>query len=701
LERLRSNVHYLKELGVAPEKLPAIIALVPSCLNLKPARIKETVDAMDEMFGTGAGVEALTKNCRIVMHNISGMRQSYNYLLSIGFTRERVQLNTRFIMRNANRILRPRAEFLKAKNVDVVDDISWILTSEVEVAIAMSRRGQHQRNSLMWLLACVCCFALGLLSSYANTFSLSSFQEKAIEVKSNLLRATPSTWHLPPVRSDNQTEDYARGIILCLHNGIVAMGVSLIRELRCLGNTELIQVYHCFPDEMSDESRALLTRNDSRVEIVDVCTEILAKRGPENLFLGNAKTAKAFQNYWIKPLALYHTKIREVILVDGDAVMMRDPAVLRSMSGYVRTGTTFFRDRIAKMNRFLNKKTEDGKPYIKYLVDSFEYEKLGLTEPEPSEKLKKMFSWRGDTGHEMDSSMVLVDKTRAGKALEVLKELIFNTRFHLQFSWGDKEAFWLAYELAHQEYFFSPWGLSLLESVPNNDLAHPNTMCGSMAHFLPTENETDTSELLYVNGKALLEPFPSGVEKTVKGKKSRMFNLNPNHLTPRYRYEEFDLATSKSFECMDNLGSVPLPHQECMEIVWPRHKADCDMIMEARKQLQQSGTTVSGIPCSIDGEALLRLNSRSLDVYKKHGVDTPPGRGSNMDVKKKMEFFLDVLKVHDSSSPENKGLPLAEKLFLNRRYNNTYRHALDTFTASEIAQLNALMSEHHVGVSNQ
>ncbi|OWZ21580.1 RxLR effector protein [Phytophthora megakarya] len=338
------------------------------------------------------------------------------------------------------------------------------------------------------------------------------------------------------------------------------MGVSLIRELRCLGNTELIQVYHCFPEEMSDESRALLTRNDSRVEIVDVCSEILAKKGPENLFLGNVKTAKAFQNYWIKPLALYHTKLREVILVDGDAVLMRDPAVLRLMSGYKRTGTTFFRDRIAKMNRFLNKRTDTGKPYIRYLVDSFDYKKLGLTGPEPSEELKKMFSWRGDTGHEMDSSMVLVDKTRAGKALEVLKELIFNTRFKLQFSWGDKESFWLAYELAHQEYFFSPWGLSLLESVPNNDLAHPNTMCGSMAHFLPSENETDTSELLYVNGKALLEPFPSGVEKTVKGKKSRMFNLNPNHLTPRYRYHEFDLATSKSFECMDNLGAVPLPH---------------------------------------------------------------------------------------------------------------------------------------------
>lgn len=233
---------------------------------------------------------------------------------------------------------------------------------------------RHNRNTLAWLLACVCCFALGLMASYASTFSLSRIQETAVQVKSNLLRARPSAWHQPQslhrqeVNGSNVTvlqpskDDYQRGFILCLHNGIVAMGVSLIRELRCLGNNEIVQVYHCFPEEMSDENRALLTRNDSRVEIVDVCTEILAKKGKDNLFLGEVKTAKAFQNYWIKPLALYYTKLKEVILLDGDAVIMRDPAVLRTMSGYVRTGTTFFRDRIAKMNRFLNKKTQEGSP---------------------------------------------------------------------------------------------------------------------------------------------------------------------------------------------------------------------------------------------------------------------------------------------------------------------------------------------------
>ncbi|RLN06679.1 hypothetical protein BBJ28_00018255 [Nothophytophthora sp. Chile5] len=60
-----------------------------------------------------------------------------------------------------------------------------------------------------------------------------------------------------------------KGIVMCMHNAAVPMGLSLVRELRCLGNQELIQMYHCFPEEMSDRSRQLLLETDSRLEIVD------------------------------------------------------------------------------------------------------------------------------------------------------------------------------------------------------------------------------------------------------------------------------------------------------------------------------------------------------------------------------------------------------------------------------------------------
>ncbi|KAE9330653.1 hypothetical protein PF008_g15681 [Phytophthora fragariae] len=119
--------------------------------------------------------------------------------------------------------------------------------------------------------------------------------------------------------------------------------------------------------------------------------------------------------------------------------------------------------------------------------------------------------------------------------------------------------------------------------------------------------------------------------------------------------------------------------QACMVAVWPKHQPDCDSVVNARKQ----------------------INRRTLDVYDKYGVKEPPGRGSTMDVDKKLDFFLEMLKVHDLSSPENKDLTQSEKMLMNCCFNNTYRHAAGTFTASEFDTLKALMHAHQVGVSNQ
>ncbi|KAF4034157.1 mTERF [Phytophthora infestans] len=130
IEKLQANVDYLEELGVPCEFIPVITARVPQFLGLKTTRIKETVDAVDVMFGDGAGVEALLRNSRIVMHNVSGIRRAYNFLLSVGFTVERLKQCTRFVMRSEKFILRPRAKFLETKGVNVVSSSSWILMTE-------------------------------------------------------------------------------------------------------------------------------------------------------------------------------------------------------------------------------------------------------------------------------------------------------------------------------------------------------------------------------------------------------------------------------------------------------------------------------------------------------------------------------------------------------------------------------------------
>lgn len=112
--------------------------------------------------------------------------------------------------------------------------------------------------------------------------------------------------------------------------------------------------------------------------------------------------------------------------------------------------------------------------------------------------------------------MLAIDKTRSSKPLQVLWYLATKARFLYDSSWDDKESFWLAFEFAHQNYSFSPWGVSVVSSSTNHDVEeHPDTLCGSIAQFLPTQeavsDPSSSPELLYVNGRALLEPFPEGI----------------------------------------------------------------------------------------------------------------------------------------------------------------------------------------------
>ncbi|GAB9476448.1 hypothetical protein Gpo141_00013513 [Globisporangium polare] len=373
----------------------------------------------------------------------------------------------------------------------------------------------------------------------------------ALQTAAATAAETPATtaWKVPVFDTSVSRK---KGVVLCLHDGVIAMGLSLIKELRCLGNTELVQVYHCLPDELSEESRALLLRNDDRVEIIDVCTD-LVERNEISMWL-----AMKFKNWWIKPLAMHHTTLEEPILMDADAVLLKDPAVLRTTAGYKRSGTTFFYDRVMGCGLYFNKQVA-GVQLLKKMVQNFNYTAFGLEGPAPSQHLLNTYAYAEKTCHEQDSSMVALNKPRTTKALEVLWFLITIERLEHEFSWGDKESFWIAFELAQSDYFFSPWGSAVVSSTQSNDMKlHSNTLCGSLAQYLP---ENDTSpEVLYVNGKAMLEPYPEGVDALRRSGINNLYNTNPTHVVPRQpRTENRRSAGTFYGECMVGLGSTPLP----------------------------------------------------------------------------------------------------------------------------------------------
>ncbi|CEG44097.1 hypothetical protein PPTG_11066 [Plasmopara halstedii] len=410
-------------------------------------------------------------------------------------------------------------------------------------------------RSMKWMYA-VYIFLLGGLLFFI-AFVTKHLEQTSPKKVNTITRANWKT--KTALRLEEISEPRDKGIIMCMNDESVPMGLSLVRELRCLGNQELIQVYHCFRDEISNSSISLLLEVDENLEIVDACSD-LVQRG-----LLTENKARHFRSWWIKPLAMYHTHIKEVLLLDVDDIFMRDPAVLRTTEGYERTGTTFFYDRVLSSNEFFNQDI-NGTQYLQHLLNTFDYEHYGLPpglSPSPHLDPNTSFVWTRQTSHEQDSSLVAIDKSRAGQAINVMFYLITEQRFIREFSYGDKETFWISFELAKQEYFFSPWGVGDISSSTNRDMEkHNDSLCGSIVQYMPVQDSV--AEFLYVNGKALLNPFPVPIEKLGEVSRNVLFNINPTHLTPRQKRRpngssKTEYTGTYAMECLIGFGAEPLP----------------------------------------------------------------------------------------------------------------------------------------------
>ncbi|RHY27909.1 hypothetical protein DYB32_006443 [Aphanomyces invadans] len=326
-----------------------------------------------------------------------------------------------------------------------------------------------------------------------------------------------------------------------MFDSMLPIGISLIQELRRMGNRDLVQVYHCLA-ELSPLSLRLLHRADAYVEVVDVCADFVA----QDKFTWTE--ARRFRNFFIKPLALVHTRLEEVILLDADDILFVDPATLWDVDAYKATGTMFFYDREIVEDTFMRLKYTHVDPTTNNVVDEntlqqmfrlFEFDRFGLHRPiGPSPRTASSLVYTNQSAHEQDSSIVVVDKRRHPRAMDVLWFLITNWRFRFpKYSWGDKENFWLAYELSQSPYSFSPHAATAAGVVQPHD---PLTVCGEIAHYFPTSPNTT---LLHINGNALINPYTktnaiNGYDKAFRPSKLDLLVRS----VPTHRWEKFFLV---------------------------------------------------------------------------------------------------------------------------------------------------------------
>jgi len=324
-----------------------------------------------------------------------------------------------------------------------------------------------------------------------------------------------------------------RGIVICAGDGHFKYAISTIDTLRNIIKTDLpVEIFYNGEEDLSVENRRKFQ------EYKDVYVSDISKyfdNGP--LTIGG---------WAIKPFSILASRFQEVLLMDADAMYLRDPSILFDDPGYLETGTVFFRDRT------LFPGPHDGSEWLK----------SWMVEPMPETRALRY--WNEETAHEVESSTVVIDKSKTLLGLlavckfneqEIRDEVVYK---HVH---GDKETFWMGFDMARQHYNEIP-----LPSVFLGELAvgaegeDPNAeqLCGHVGHMAR-------------DGKILFWNDHIVKDKTDDRYTDRLLKFEV------YLIEDTE-AEWPSFHCMNLDGRVPTPFDD-------KEKAVIDKIIERERKM--------------------------------------------------------------------------------------------------------------------
>lgn len=219
-----------------------------------------------------------------------------------------------------------------------------------------------------------------------------------------------------------------RGILIIAGGAYLEPAIVNIKMLRQFGCTLRIQIWHLGPEEMTPTHRALL--EPYAVETRDFKDYV----GDESLH--PIQSNVGMRLFQLKPLALLHTDMEDVMLLDSDNCPIRDPSYLFDSPAYQNWGTIFWPD------------------YWVTSVDNPIWKIIGK-EPTPS--------W------EQESGQLLINKQRAWAAINLCVHL--NTDFYMKLLNGDKDTFrfsWMASETVYFMVKYWPVAVGTLKEIHSN-----------------------------------------------------------------------------------------------------------------------------------------------------------------------------------------------------------------------------------------
>lgn len=208
---------------------------------------------------------------------------------------------------------------------------------------------------------------------------------------------------------------HGRGIVLCGGGSVYFPCIWVcIRMLRHFGCTLPIELWHRGPREMTDQMKALLEPYD----VVFCDSFAVAREFP----------VRRLDGWELKPYAILNSRFEEVLYIDADNVVVRNPQFLFDNALYKETGALFWQDL---PNKLLDQS---------YLKDSaWDLMDLPFRE-EP----------------QFESGQLLIDKRRCWRPLQLTLHLNEHSDYYYTAFFGDKDTFHLAWRKVEQEYGLNP-----------------------------------------------------------------------------------------------------------------------------------------------------------------------------------------------------------------------------------------------------
>ncbi|OUM64547.1 glycosyltransferase family 71 protein, partial [Piromyces sp. E2] len=241
-----------------------------------------------------------------------------------------------------------------------------------------------------------------------------------------------------------------RGLVISTGNKHFKLARSTIDALRNIIHSKIpIEVIYYGDKDLSKENRKILTKYKN-VYITDI----------SSYFDSNSINIVGWA---IKPFAILASRFEEVILIDADVMYLQDPLDLFDDPVYIEKGTLFFRDRT------LFPGTNPAVQWVKsWMID-------------PLPETKALRFWNEISQHEMESSTVVINKTKNIVGLLSvckLNEGRIRTNAVYKYVHGDKETFWMGFDMARQHYYINYTPAVYMGYHINNRI------CGHIGHML-------------------------------------------------------------------------------------------------------------------------------------------------------------------------------------------------------------------------